>query len=321
MSVKTSASSNINVPHTRQSPIKSDWQSTLVNFISMTAGAIMGAAAFIIFMQPFEIAVSGITGVAYILEAFFGTPLGLVTLLLNLPLLYLGYRMLPGGWQTIATTLYVVLVYSVSLDVLPILLNSNAAVSNDRLLNALFGGVLMGIGSGMIYRTGTTFGGTTILARILQRRTGMPMSSTMLYIDAVVIGAAGLTFGWEGALYALVVLFITGLATDYVMEGPSVIRTATIITNQPETVSQVIMQQLARGVTAWDGKGMYTGNERHILFVTVSRAQVADLKAIVTEVDSQAFIIIGQGHAAYGANFKPIKVKHQTGIGMPSAQN
>ncbi|MBZ0301557.1 MAG: YitT family protein, partial [Anaerolineae bacterium] len=111
-------------------------------------------------------------------------------------------------------------------------------------------------------------------------------------------------FGWPGALYAMITIFVDGTTSDYVLEGPSRIRTATIITNQPDAVAAVLMHQLGRGVTAWQGQGMYTHQERSILFVTVSRPQVSDLRRMVFSVDPDAFIVIGQGHTAYGEGFQ-----------------
>jgi uncharacterized membrane-anchored protein YitT (DUF2179 family) len=128
-------------------------------------------------------------------------------------------------------------------------------------------------------------------------------STTVLYTDTLVVGVAGL-FSAEAAMYAILTLFISGLATDYVLEGPSVIRTAMIVTNQPEIIANAILTRLDRGVTAWEVKGMYTGQQRWLLYVTISRSEVTELHRIVTDVDQQAFIVIGQGHTAYGEGFK-----------------
>ena len=177
------------------------------------------------------------------------------------------------------------------------------------MLNALFGGMTGGIGVGLVYRAGATFGGTSTLALILQRRFGFPMSTTFLCTDTLIIIAAGLVYGWEGALYAAIALFTAGLATDYVLEGPSVIRTAMIITDKPEEISQRVFASLQRGVTSWKIKGEYTGTDRTMLYVTIARSQVRDLKDEISHVDPKAFIVIGMGHAAYGAGFRRVRRK------------
>jgi uncharacterized membrane-anchored protein YitT (DUF2179 family) len=128
-----------------------------------------------------------------------------------------------------------------------------------------------------------------------------------MYTDTLVIFASGFVFGIEGALYAVVALFLGGLASDYVMEGPGVIRTIFVITEQPEAVSNAVMAHIERGVTAIEARGMYTGQARSLLYITVSRAQVNDVRHIISDTDENAFIVVGQGHTAYGAGFKPVK--------------
>jgi uncharacterized membrane-anchored protein YitT (DUF2179 family) len=262
----------------------------------------MGAVAVNVFYTPADIAPSGISGVAIILNHLIGTPVGLVVLIGNIPVQLLALRML-GGWRVVARTVYVLVLYSLAIDQLNLYFPT-MAISSDNLLNAVFGGILGGIGGGLIYRAGGTFGGTSTLARILQSRLGTPLGSTYLYTDTLVVLLAGVVFGWQGALYAIITIFVDGTTSDYVLEGPSRIRTATIITNKPDAVSAVLMHELERGVTAWPGQGMYTHQERTILFVTVSRPQVSDLRRLVFSVDPDAFLVIGQGHTAYGEGFQ-----------------
>lgn len=281
------------------------WRTHLVRITLETVGAIIGAIGVILFMAPFNIAPSGVSGLAVIANYQFGWPIGLLILIGNIPIQYIGYRML-GGWLIILRTVYVIVVYSLAIDLLTPYFPAQG-VTDDLLLNAIFGGILGGISSGLVYRAGSTFGGTSTLALIVQQRTGLPLSTTFLYTDLGVIGLAGFVFGWEAALFAVIALFISGIATDYTLEGPSVIRTAVIITDQPEAVSQAILNELQRGVTAWDGRGMYTGQERGVLFVTIARPQVEALRTIVQQVDPGAFVVIGQGHVAYGQGFRYAK--------------
>ena len=283
-----------------------NWRSFILRLFLMTLGALIGAVSVIVFMAPFNIAPGGVSGVAVILNHLFNTPIGLFVLIGNIPIQIIAYRML-GGWRVVAYTVYVVLIYSVAIDVLTPYFPAQG-LSENVLLNAIFGGVVGGISSGLVYRAGGTFGGTSTLSRILQRRLGIPMSSSVLYTDMFVIGAAGLVFGWEGALYAAVSLIISGLAADYVLEGPSVIRTAVIITDQPEAVAEVILHGLDRGVTGWEAKGMFTGQEHTLLYVTIGRAQVPDLRRLVFAADPHAFVVVGQGHAAYGSGFKEPRI-------------
>lgn len=270
--------------------------------IYMLGGILIGVVGIEIFMTPFDIAPTGFTGISVILNHFFDTPIGAIFLLLNVPVLGIGYRFL-NGWGVIIRTIFVVLLYSLAFDVLAPIFPEDG-VSENVLLNAIFGGVLSGISLALVLRGKGTFGSTSILALIIQRRTGTPLSTTYLYTDLSVVVGAGLIFGWESALYATITLFISGIVADYVLEGPSVIRVVMIVTKHPQTVSDVIMFKLERGVTALIGKGMYTGEERSLLYVTISRSQVAELRDLVSAVDEHAFIVVGQGHTAYGSGFR-----------------
>ena len=268
----------------------------------LTLGAIISAFGVIVFEAPFKIAPGGISGVAIILSYVIHTPIGLVVLIGNIPIQILAYRML-GGWKVIAATIYAVGLYSILIDVLPPI----APVSHDVLLNAIFGGIVGGIGTALVLRAGGTMGGTSTLGRILQQRYGTPLSSSTLYTDGIVVVFAGLAFGLEGALYAMVGLFVAGATTDYALEGPSVIRTGVIITDHPNEVAQRIFTELGRGVTSWEATGMFTDQPHTVLYVTIGRAQVNTLQRLVIATDPAAFLVIGQGHSAYGEGFKEVR--------------
>jgi uncharacterized membrane-anchored protein YitT (DUF2179 family) len=270
----------------------------------LTIGALINSVAIVVFQAPFDIAPAGISGIAVILNQLIGTPIGLIVLIGNIPIQLLAYRML-GGWQVVAASIYVVVVYSIGIEVLTPYVTE--VLSDNRLLNALFGGIVGGIGASLVIRAGGTLGGTSTLNRILLERFGIPLSTGTLYTDAIVVIFAGLVFGWEGALYAIVALYVGGAVTDYALEGPSVIRTAVIITDRPEEVSEGILDSLGRGVTAWEARGMFTGDTHSVLYVTVARSQVTVLRTAVTDIDPNVFMVIGHGHAAYGRGFRRLK--------------
>lgn len=274
---------------------------TALRLFLLTAGTVIWMISVVIFLAPFDIAPAGVSGVAVLLNEVIGTPIGLVTLLGNIPIQYLAFRML-GGWRTVAATVYCVVLFSILTDWATPLFPPQG-LSDNVLLNALFGGVVGGLGAGLIYKAGGTAGGTSTLARIFQDKFGLPLSTTYLYTNLIVVAAAGLVFGWEGALYAIVALWVEGVTSDYLLEGPSVIRMALVITTHPEQVSQAIMDTMHRGVTGWNVTGMYTGQGRTMLLVTVARFQIDMLRQIVGTVDPAAFVVIAQGHVAYGEGF------------------
>jgi uncharacterized membrane-anchored protein YitT (DUF2179 family) len=270
----------------------------LYTYLLLTVGALILAINFDIFLAPAKVAPGGVSGLSIIINKFTGWPQGLTMLVLNCPLVILGFYHL-GRLRFLVRTLYVVLIYSLGVDFLVRWLPP-AGITNDLLLNALYGGVLGGLGYGLVFRGQGTSAGTGILARVLQLKTGIPVSQIYIFTDGGVILALGLVFGWENALYALLMLFVWGLATDYVLEGPSVVRTAFIVTDSPQQVARMLLNRLRVGVTAWPGRGMFTETEHTVLFCTVSRPDVEGLRLAVVEADPDAFVVVGQAHQARG---------------------
>jgi uncharacterized membrane-anchored protein YitT (DUF2179 family) len=273
----------------------------LPNYALLTGGALLSAVNLNLFLVPSRIAPGGVSGTAIIINELTGWPIGLTMLALNVPLVSLGFLFL-GRFRFLTSVLYTTLLYSFSVDLLARWLPASGLTS-DLLLNALYGGVLGGIATGLIYRGGGSPAGTSILGRVLQMRTGIPVSQLYLFTDGGVVLVAAAVFGWERALYALITIFVWGLAADYVLEGPSVVRTAFIVTDVPEVVSRAILDQLHLGVTAWEAQGMFSKERHAILFCTISRPHARELRRVVNRVDPEAFVVLGQGHQAYGGRF------------------
>jgi uncharacterized membrane-anchored protein YitT (DUF2179 family) len=278
------------------------------NTITLVVGALIAALAYSLFLVPFNIAAGGVGGISIIINSFTGWPIGTLYLILNIPLLVLGYYHL-GGWSFLWRTVLAVVIFSLSIDIfsarLPMWLDTYP-LTDDVLINAIYGGILGGIGAGMLYRSGGTLGGTSIVGRIVQRKTGAPLSQIYIYTDGVIIFVAGLVFGWELALYAALTLFLNGVASDYTLEGPSVVRSVTIITDHPDSVSKALLNGLGRGVSYWGITGAYTGRHHSMLMCTVYRSQVTSLRQIIAEVDGEAFVVIGTAQQALGSSFRPI---------------
>lgn len=274
------------------------WSSALGDFVLLSVGGLVLAVTVDLFLVPANLAPGGVSGLAVILRHVAGWPIGLTMLVLNIPMLVLGFFSL-GRFHFLIRTAFVVLVYNLGVDLLAGWLPA-AGITRDPLLNALYGGVVGGIGTGLVYRGGGTSAGTGVASRVLQLRTGIPMGQVYFITDGGVIILAGFVFGGESALYALFALFIWGLTADYVLEGPSVVRTAFIVTDHPDIVTRAVFGQLGLGVTAWPAQGMFTEAQHTVLFCTVNRPDVNALKSAVREVDARAFVVIGHGHQASG---------------------
>jgi uncharacterized membrane-anchored protein YitT (DUF2179 family) len=174
-------------------------------------------------------------------------------------------------------------------------------------LNTLYGAIISGAGYGLVYRARGTSGGSDILARILNHYRSMPVTQSYLMVDTLVILGAGFVFGWKSALYSMIALYVSGLVAEATLEGGGTVRTAMIVTREPEAVADRVLEELERGLTVLEGTGAYTGVERPVLYCVVSRAEVATLKAIVHEVDPYAFMVIGTAHEVLGEGFRPLK--------------
>jgi uncharacterized membrane-anchored protein YitT (DUF2179 family) len=268
-------------------------------------GSLAQAIGLRLFLVPADLASGGVSGVAQLINHFTDWPIGLVVFIGNLPLFLIGWRFL-GGRRFGLRTATAVISYSFFVDFLVFFLPENG-LTDDIFLNSLYGAVVAGVGYGLVYRARGTSGGSDILARILNHWRGVSMSASYLMVDSLVILGAGLVFGWKEALYALITLYVSGLVAETTLEGPRTVRTALIVTAQPEAVSERILDDMSRGVTVMPGTGAYTGSLRPVLYCVVTKAEVAFLKSIVNEADPQAFMVIGQAHEALGEGFQPLK--------------
>lgn len=275
------------------------------DYALILVGAILQALSMVLFYIPGKLAAGGVSGIAQLIGNFTGWPVGVLYISLNVPLMVLGWKYL-GGRRFLTRTIFAVLGYSIAMDLLTAMLPANGLTS-DSILNALYGGVIGGVGVGLVLRGQGTTGGTDILVRVLNRWRGIPYSQTYIATDVFVVLTAGLSFGWELALYAVVALYVGGLAAEFAAEGVRTTRMVLIVTSNPQVVAQRVIDKLQRGVTSWQGQGMYSGQERQILFCAVSRAEVNPIKAIVHEADPKAFVVIGEAYEAWGEGFKSLR--------------
>jgi uncharacterized membrane-anchored protein YitT (DUF2179 family) len=257
-----------------------------------------------LFLVPARLVSGGVSGIAQILNYFTHWPIGLMVFIGNVPLFILGWRYLGGARFAKRTALSVAL-FSLFTDLLVLFIPAQG-VTDDLILDCLYGGITLGIGLGMVYRGQGTSGGSDIIGRILNHRLGISISQAYMITDTLVVLAGGFAFDWERALYGLLVIYISGLAAEAISEGSGVFRTVMIITSQPQAVQQSILETLERGVTVLEGTGAYTGEERPVLYTVVTRSEVNPLKELIREADPKAFVVIGQAHEALGEGFRPL---------------
>ena len=276
---------------------------SLRDYLFILAGALVQALAMRLFLIPAQLVSGGISGMAQLINHYVPWPIGLMVFIGNVPLFFLGWQYLGGPRFALRTALSI-MAFSFFIDFLAFFIPGG--VVDDLVLNSLYGGVVLGIGLGLVYRGKGTSGGTDILGRILNHHLGISVSNSYLITDSAVILAAGFVFGWENALYALVTTYVSGLAAEMVLEGSGILRTAMIVTSCPDVVSQQIMTVLERGVTILEGTGGYTGETRPVLYCVITTAEVSRIKEIVKQADPKAFMVIGMAHEALGEGFKPL---------------
>lgn len=275
------------------------------DYLYVLAGALVQAFAMRLFLIPAQLVSGGISGAAQLINHYTNWPIGLMVFIGNVPLFILGWQHLGGPRFALRTALSIV-AFSFFTDFLGLFLPAEGVV-HDLVLNCLYGGVVLGVGLGLVYRGKGTSGGSDILGRILNERVGISISQAYLATDSAVILSAGFVFAWENALYALVVTYVSGLAAEMVLEGSNVFRTAMIITSRPKEVAERILYDMERGVTILEGRGGYTGAQREVLYCVVTRSEVSQIKSIVKAVDPNAFMVIGQAHEALGEGFRPLQ--------------
>jgi uncharacterized membrane-anchored protein YitT (DUF2179 family) len=275
--------------------------------------SLIQAVSLRLFFVPANLASGGVSGISQLINHFTGWPIGMMVFIGNVPLFLLGWRYL-GGSKFAARTAVAIASYALLTDLLvkiPAFMEYSQILIDDLqgdiFLSALYGAIVSGVGYGLVYRARGTSGGSDILARILNHWKGVSMTQSYLIVDTAVILSAGFIFGWKAALYAMIALYVSGLVAETVLEGGGTSRTAMIITSKAEEVSTRVIDELQRGITYLEGRGGYTGNSRPVLYCVVSRAEIASLKAIVHEIDPEAFMVIGVAHEALGEGFKPLK--------------
>lgn len=266
------------------------------------AGIILGSLIFAFGLNGFIIAnglaEGGFTGLALIIHYLSGWPVGIILLVLNVPLIILGWRKLGPAFTY--KTLLAIIAVSVAID----LTQGFALKTNDLLLAALYGGVFSGLGIGIVIYSGATTGGVDIIARLIHDYKGISMGVVFFTFDLFVLSLVALLFGLEKTLYTLVALFIFSRIIDRILEGFEDAKAVTIISQHRQEITDLIIKELDRGATIIKGEGAYTGQEKEMIYVVVSKYQLLRLKRMVRDLDPQAFIIVNSVYEVLGEGFR-----------------
>jgi uncharacterized membrane-anchored protein YitT (DUF2179 family) len=274
----------------------------IIEIAGVTLGVMLTALGLDIFLIPSKIAAGGVSGIATVLHYLLGVPVGMTMLVLNIPLFIMGvYRLgLKFGFRSLYGTISLSFFIDALAPFMPV-------VTRDPLLASLFGGVLVGLGLGLVFRYRGTTGGTDLAAAVLRTYTGANVGQLLFVVDAMVVLAAGFSFkSWELAMYALITIFVTAWLIDLVQEGLSYAKAFFIISGDTGKMAGAVLREMDRGATLLRGKGAYSGADRDVLLVVVNRSEVTRLKDLVRQVDNRAFVILADVHEVLGEGFKPL---------------
>lgn len=276
-------------------------QRYLRDLLLIVVGVTMMALAVDIFLDPNNVVPGGFTALAIFANRLWGWPVGTTLLVLNIPFLIAGALLLGRsfGPKTVLATVLL----SLSIDFWQ---GRVPTVQGDPLLYVAYGGLLFGLGQGLVFRANATTGGTETPAKLLEHFFHVRMSQSLLAMDVLILGLAAIFFGLEPALYALIVAWVMARMIDLVDVGFNASISAFIVTDQVESIRDAILDELDRGVTILTGEGGYTGVPRTLLFTVINRREASQLRALVSQVDPQAFMVLSPSTEVLGEGFKPL---------------
>ncbi|AHV95928.1 YitT family protein [Paenibacillus sabinae] len=266
--------------------------------VMMVIGAGMMAVALEIFLVPNQMVDGGITGISIMLSHIFDIPLGILLTLLNLPFLIVGYKQI--GKTFALSTLFAVVVMSIGTQ----LLHPVQPITVEPLLAAVFGGVILGVGVGLVVRYGGSLDGTEIVAILVAKKLPFSVGEVVMFFNLFILTGAGFVFGWNNAMFSLIAYYIAFKMIDVTLEGLDQSKSVWIISDKYRDIGEALTERLGRGVTYLQGEGGFSGEDKKVIFVVITRLEEAKMKAIVEDWDSDAFVAVGNIHDVKGGRFK-----------------
>ncbi|MFE1244968.1 YitT family protein [Fictibacillus sp. NPDC058756] len=264
----------------------------------ITIGAVLMAVGLEIFLVPNNVIDGGIAGISIMASHLTGLSLGIFLFALNLPFIFIGYKQI--GKTFAISTLYGIIILSIAAT----LLHPVPPFTDDLLLATVFGGIFIGVGIGMVIRSGGSLDGTEILAILSNSKLPFSVGEIIMFFNIFILGAAGFVFTWDRAMYSLIAYFIAYKTIDLTITGLEESKSAWIISENHKEIGDAILHRLGRGVTYLKGEGAYTGDEKGVVFCVITRLEEAKLKDIVDEFDTSAFLAIADIAEVKGGRFK-----------------
>ena len=269
----------------------------VVDFIGIAVGAIIAAFAIEEFLVPCTILDGGVVGIGIMINNLTAIPLSILTVIFNIPFLIIGSRKM--GKMFIAKSAFGMIVFSLFLHICAHIEH----VTNEYLLAVSFGGVLLGAGVGLVIRFGGCLDGTEAVAILLNKKFKFPVGKVVLVFNIFIFIVAGFLFGFDRAMYSLLTYFITSKVLDIIENGMEQTKAAMIITNDAKEISEKIFMNLGRTVTIMEGEGLVSG-KKVVLYCVLTRFEIHELKDIINETDSSAFVAVSDVSEIIGTHIK-----------------
>jgi len=269
--------------------------------VLLIIGVVLVAFGLEQFLVPNKIIDGGIVGISIITSYLTNMPLGLFVFFFNLPFLYFGYKHL--GKTFLFASLFSIGLLAIMVSIF----HHFPSVTEDLLLSSIFGGIIIGIGLGIIFRNNGSLDGTEILAIAFSRKISFSVGEVIMFFNIFILGSAGVVFGWDRAMYSLISYFIIFKTIDVVLDGIDESKSVIIVSDYHNELTTKIMTKLERGVTLIEGQGGYTNEPKKIIFCVITRLELAELKHLVFETDPSAFIAIENVHEVAGGKVKSNK--------------
>jgi len=280
----------------------------LIDYTLIIVGSFILASGFVLFITPYKIVPGGVYGISIVLHYLLGTPVGMMALAFDIPLTLIGIKVL-GPRFGVKTVVGFVLTAFFN-DGITYFYGYQPLVQGDALLSSIFGGVFLGVGLGLIFKSKATSGGSDIIAMIISKYTKLPMGQLMIMVDSTIVLFGLIVFkDWKIPLYSLIVIFISGKVLDTILEGLNYEKVLFIISEKYGEIGHKIIHDLNRGGTLFSGKGMYNQKEKQVIFTVVNRREVAILQEYIHHIDPHAFVTVLNANEILGEGFKSLTAK------------
>ncbi|TYP57813.1 YitT family protein [Thermosediminibacter litoriperuensis] len=273
-------------------------KSNILDYMQIFVGCFIASLGLTMFLIPNKVAAGGVSGLATVLHYLFGLPVGWTMLAFNIPLFIAGVVFLGSGFG--AKTVLGTVLLSVFTEVT----KNFPVLTRDLLLSSVYGGIVLGLGLGLVFRTRASTGGSDVAAMLIHHfLPTVSIGQGILFIDFFVIALNGISFNWELAMYSWIALYVSSKVIDIVQEGINYAKAVYIISDRNDEIQKRILEDLGRGITLFEAKGGYTGENRNVVMCAVTRLELPKLKKIIWDIDPRAFIIVHDVHEVLGEGF------------------